>query len=140
MKKNQSQVKSSHCTKATNFELFKERCEYWRDALGLWDWDFDYEHNELNEDKDTEIRAAALYLICNRHAMMYLNRKLSDELEPEIINRLALHEILEVLIANLKNSMLTNKVDEHTVEEQTHEVINRLLRYMLKNSSGERIE
>jgi len=118
----------------TNFNLFKKRCEYWRDELGLWDWDFGYEYEELEgEEDDTCVLAGVMYLIDNKHAMMYLNSDLGNDASPETINKVALHEILEVLIARLKNSMLTDKVDEHAVEEQTHEVINRLLRYMLRN-------
>ena len=106
--------------KKKDFDLFKKHVVKWRDLLGLKDWEIHIEKDNLGED----VVGNCLYDLQNRDATISIDKSFKD-LTPRIIELVALHECLELLLADTR-SALNTLYNEDVTDKHIHRVIRRL--------------
>ena len=115
-----------------SFNYFKAFCKEWSVKLGLVDWKIDVVRSDSKTCYSSMItgnRACVLYNFEGRRATIILNRVWEDEPSPLELNRCALHECGELLMAGLiKMAEISSACN--VVEIETHKVI-RVLENLL---------
>ena len=113
-------------TPAARFAAFRKACLKWQQQLGLQDWRLMF---ELDRKAEADRHARVLYNIENRAAkVIYCARSETDQ----SIERLALHEMLHLLVAEALVLAGTRGDDTHAdVIREEHRVIERLLKVLL---------
>ena len=102
------------------FNLFKKSVKKWRDRLGLRDWEIAVDKDDL----DDNVVGNCFYEPQNRHATISIDKGLKG-LTDRGIGLIALHETLELLLADLRNS-LDSFYNADMVDKQIHRVIRKL--------------
>lgn len=104
-------------TTKTNFNYFKKRCEYWIEALGLKAYDVGYFH-EPDSSGYGRTHARPEHSV----ASIILATEWPEGIWPgltmdEFLDKLALHEIIHILLEPLNNRFITqddwNARNEH---------------------------
>ena len=114
-------AKSNKTSKA-DFEAFKKTVVYWQNKLGLTDWKLYLSHDTVENTlawvrRDNEGRCASIGLSVN-----WEHQKVSRKL----INECALHEVLHILLANLRYAGQQRQTTETDFSIAEHEIIRRL--------------
>lgn len=122
-------------TTKTDFEKFQKYCAKWRLKLGLQDWALFYEHFDLEDAYGrTYWRTAdhaATVQFCKKWDQM---RPLSDrELE-----RLAVHELLHVVMAPLMSEAEYRYSTEEAIQANEHSIA-RLLEEVLMGENDAQV-
>lgn len=113
-------------TPAAKFAAFRKACLKWQQQLGLQDWRLMF---ELDREAEPERHARVHYNIANRAAkLIYCARSETDQ----SIERLALHEMLHLLVAEALELAGARADGSHAdVIREEHRVIERLLKVLL---------
>jgi len=110
-------------TTKADFQLFKEACLKWQDKLGMVDWSIHYAHEFVEGDY-----ARTYWNLSGAVATVYLSTKW-DDLRPktrDALDRLALHEVLHILVAPLTAEAEARYTDQKTIDTAEHCIIRRL--------------
>ncbi len=115
-----------------DFELFKKSIYKWLDYFGLKKWDVSL----FYEEYDMESNANIVWNYSNKIVSFYLNPNLDKD---EDIDKLAFHEVVELLLAKLRNYSLNTKyvISDEEVDASIHTVIRTLentLYLVIKNN------
>lgn len=106
----------------SQFQQFKKYCNQWINNLGLSDW-----HIEVLQ-REIETQSTTIYDIKARHACISLpNAFEADYCVIDDLNRLALHEVLHIALADIIHEANTVK-DIDDVIHTEHALINKLMR------------
>lgn len=113
-------------TTTKDSKLFNRECSKWINRFGLFDWDIDFCHDEyLGGDK---VLAWCDFSCVDRTATIGLSIDWRDrKVTNEEIRRLALHEVLELLLGKYNELMDERYIKESEVHEAKHIVIQRLI-------------
>lgn len=114
-------------TTAKDFAVFKSACEEWVTQIGLHDWTLFYEHQTCDGgfawcDASFEGRTATVGL-----SVEWKDTKPT----PERLRRSALHEMLHLLLWELRHLINSRVCTEHMIEAAEHAAIRRLERLLL---------
>ena len=107
-------------TTRKDFDYFNKRCRLWADWWGLTEWDLRIKH----DDADDDCEAACWTQNESRIAQIFLNSEVDDR-GFDHIDKLAFHEICELLLADLRGCAYET-VSQKVVEKENHNVVNRL--------------
>ena len=112
--------------KQERFDLFVSEFNYWYEQFGLGEWDIDFGQRDNGENAATIETSHT-----SRTAEVWLDSSFdSDNCTLNDIRLFAKHEALELLLADMHLLMTTDRVYKFEAVEQTHKVINRLIKYM----------
>jgi len=110
-------------TTKKDFYLFKRCCVEWVCKLGIKEWSIHYSQEDLPNEY-----AITRWDLSGGVATIVLG-VYWDDLRPktnETINRLALHEVLHLLVAPLTNQAFERFTTEETMNAVEHQLIRRL--------------
>lgn len=109
-------------TTSEQFGQFKEAFDLWVRELGLHGWSIEYGLEDLLDEM-----ATMQISLEDRQATVYLSTTLDNDDDVESV---ALHEVLELLLARCNGFMRSDHMDERFIEEAIHDVIHRLQRIL----------
>ena len=110
------------------FNAFKKHCEYYLALFGITEWDIDYKQHKMDD------AARVTYNCSARLACFQLTTKgTGDFCLQEDMQKLALHEVLHLLLADIVKSQ--ESLEENAIE---HTVIQRLIKAITKGESNDR--
>lgn len=105
-------------------DRFEFACRKWQVTFGLTDWTLHFATAKADGSHEAEVA----YNSENRHATITFYIGVKDALAPE---RVALHEMLHVLFADMLDASCRRASDGHPdVLREEHRVIERLLNCM----------
>jgi hypothetical protein len=121
-------MKQYHLTQK-QITYFKERVHFWLDRFQLSDWRI--AAVEATNDEDGTL-ASTTYEFDTKVASIYIEEKWPRE-EPtlELIDQLACHEVCEILLAKISDSLDTIYNRDY-IEELIHSVIHRIVNMATK--------
>lgn len=111
-------------TTKTHFKIFKKECQKWIDAWGIRDWQVYYETTDI---KGIFGQFKSDYK--NRVATIVLCKDWDDALTPltnEEIRRIAKHETIHLLFAEMSTIGSARCVTADELDEAEHKVVRRL--------------
>ena len=116
--------------KLTNkdFKFFKSECAKWIDKLGLYEWGVLYSFESVTDSAgSTEVGYDGCWAIITL-SIDYPN----DDMLPKKphIQKVALHECLELLLATLNILGKSRIFDESEFNHERHRIINKLMRLL----------
>jgi len=113
--------------KLTNkdFEYFKNKCGYWQNKLSLNTWEIDY---YFTSEEGNMAECSTNYE--GRKASIGLAKKWQTSISKKELDRTALHEILELLLAPLMSLAQARVWSQDDYIKENHMVI-RILEKML---------
>lgn len=117
MNKDNQAAEQSTLTSKEDFELFKAGARRWLKYFGLMGWAVDFAHEDM-EGCGAHVR----YSVKDRSALMDLNTDLREPPTRELLDRLAFHEVCELMLARVYFIGLDAEVEDALGEAQ-HEVI-----------------
>lgn len=115
-------------TTKKHFQYFRERCEYWIEVFGLKQWTIAYFHGGVAEDHYAECYAkngtqvASLSLAKSFGSLGFEDYDSQDHL-----NRLALQEVIHVLLEPLDDRFVSTEVMGSRHEAVAHMIEHALL-------------
>jgi hypothetical protein len=100
-----------------NFEYYKERCNFYQKFFNLQDWEFYYKIED-----DEENRGTSVSLPNSRVSTIAIDEEWGEYATKKEIDKLAFHEVMEVLFAMLRiyGDMFVNEMH---VDREIHSVI-----------------
>jgi hypothetical protein len=102
-------------TTARDFRTFQAQCRFWIKYFGLKGWDVAFEHCDLGgDDAQCEHDAEA------RMATLRMNMDVSEE---NIADKLAFHEVMELLLADLSTIASRRSATETEIGSAIHNII-----------------
>lgn len=110
-------------TTKADFEYFKERCQHWIQYLSMADWSVHYSHKEL------ENNYAETYWQTSSGVATVALSTYWDDLRPKTqpeIDRLALHEVLHLVMAPLVSEATYRYATEEAIRATEHRIIRQL--------------
>jgi len=118
-------------TSKAQFNIFKREVEKWVKVLGLTDWYLDIEWENLDE----ETFAQCLLNYNGQSAIISLNKESCQvKINTNVIKEAAVHEVLELLLADLGALLEARDFSPDSYEKSTHKVINRLAKVLVKSN------
>jgi len=120
-------------TTEKHFKVFVRECKKWINKFGLLGWEINYVH----EDLDPKARATCTADLDGR--LVLLNLSVSLDLDPTdvAIKRVAFHEVMEVFLSQIVDIAYSRFVNEHEIEQETHNII-RTLEHVVFDASIKR--
>ena len=112
-------------TKEERFSLFIQEVDSWLQRFGIFDWDIGYELTAIGQ-------AEASTSFCSEaHAAKFtLNSNPTEDNDADDVKRSALHEVLELVLADLstayRRAYETEDEKHDAVEQARHAVIHRI--------------
>ena len=116
-------------TSKVDFEKFKTFAAKWLQALGLTEWDVVYTHNQANDD--------SLASCATDPEGMNATLNLDTRKDDTDIGELALHEVLELLLAKMDTMARDRTFDDKLFDSERHNVINRIMMIIKRSSLWE---
>ena len=115
-------------TNKSEFAIFKKTCQTWIEKLGLKDWHVDIIHDSI----DVNNIATCTLGYNSQTAILTFNIEniLEKRLKASEIKEVALHEVLELLLADIGCLVESRNFDENIYEQTTHKIINRLIKVL----------
>lgn len=113
-------------TSKADFEKFKMFSARWLQALGLTEWDVVYTHSHANDD--------SLASCATDPEGMNATINLDTRKDDTDVGELALHEVLELLLAKIDTMARDRTFDDKLFDSERHNVINRII-MLIKRSS-----
>jgi hypothetical protein len=105
-------------------KFFFDKFDEWRNFFGSAEWDVDYAMNaKLLEG---EYYAAVGYNYKNKSATCFLNPEWSSKPSRRTIDKIAYHEALELILADMSRFSDTDGIDKNEMQAATHTVIRKL--------------
>ena len=117
-------------TSKSQFKLFKKYALDWIVEFGLSDWYVDIVHVSLD---DTTIANCALGYNSQTATISFNTDNCLEVMDNNLIHEVALHEVLELLLADLGSLVEARDYSETHYERATHKIINRLSKVLLKS-------
>ena len=118
-------------TTAQEYKAFILGVKHWMDAFGLTEWTPDFEHEHLDGGTLAQVQFDCQGKGCR---FTYAKSVNTDAIQAKaVINspeRLAIHEVLHLLLADLTYTASLRSIDEAVLIGREHEVINRLMRIL----------
>jgi hypothetical protein len=107
-----------------DFKLFKKSLKYWLDKFGITEWEIDYVQHEIDS------AARTTYNNKSKLACFQLANKINYDFCAQLdMHRLALHEVIHLLLADLGYAIKeTGDYDSDLAIAHEHAVVMRLLR------------
>lgn len=115
-------------TTKKDFELFKNRHQYWCNYFGIKNWRIYYEHKKL--DDSYALTSPRYY---DRLTVVTLG---TEDVDNNSMDRLALHEVLHLLISPLSGRATDRFTTEQELNTAEHEVIWTLESIILDKTDG----
>lgn len=113
-------------TPAARFAAYRKACLKWQQLLGLQDWRLMF---ELDRTSAADLNARVLYNVRTRAAKLVYCAKSNTE---QSIERLALHEMLHLLVADMLELAGERGDGSHPeVVKEEHRLVERLLKVLL---------
>ena len=110
-----------------NFEMFVALCKFWQHHFGLFDFHIHYYYEKLDDAGDmARARADAE----DRTVAIGLNNKWLVPVTDEEIQRVALHEMMHVLLADLSEAAEQRTISERELKIANEAVVLRLERIL----------
>ncbi len=108
-----------------NFQYFSSRVQHWSRIYGLQRWEI---HTHKGGTHNLEAMGATGYDVAAMRADIYLALKFDNLTEPtdSLFDHIAHHEILEILLAPLREFCCSNSLSRH-VKEANHSIIQTLV-------------
>jgi len=111
-------------TTAKHFKLYTKTCSYWLNRFGLLDWDIDFYH----VDEDDGCISSCVFNAQAGHAFLRLNKDWGAiDFTDRDIERTALHEVLELLLARYQNLATNRYTTEDAIDTHRHMVVQTLI-------------
>lgn len=110
------------------FEVYKEEVHKWIGRLGLSEWDYRIKQTEIDEE-DEDYLSWVTYNTSTRKASFWLPTTWPPESDATIENvrGSAIHEVLELLLADLREAATQEKIATNSeVHKYAHAIIHRL--------------
>jgi len=103
-------------TTKQHFEIFKKECKKWQEVLSLDNCNLYFQHIDLGESDATCLRTT------DGRMTLSLSTELLDEIDYDMpitnyIKKLAKHEMIHALLAQLALSITRDEVLRHEAEE-----------------------
>jgi len=119
-------------TSGADFKKFTANVGSWMQALGLHEWDYGCEHEHIEDGAwaqcDNDLKSMS--------AVFTLNTSVPTSIKEEM-PVLALHEVLECLLAKLDELAQDRRFDADQWESERHVVINRLITLIQRSNLWE---
>jgi hypothetical protein len=121
-------------TTKKDFALFVSFCKEWADLFSLGDWDIDYLH-ESDKNKPESISTTTANMQ-QHHATIRM-----DKIWPKVyltsdqLKRIALHEILEIVLMELRILGESRFLADGEIDRVAHIVIQRISNLILESIS-----
>ncbi len=118
-------------TSKADFKYYKTRVAYWMKKLDLGRWDIEVvqDHVKLN---GSLLRGFCSYDISARNAVIGLGEDWGgDKINHKALNSTALHEVLELALAELMQQIYSRSVDENQVTADKHSLIHEIMHVLL---------
>jgi hypothetical protein len=113
-----------------HFEIFAEKCREWINLLSLGDWDIDILH-ENNLDMPHALATTEGHLL-QHHGIIRFGRSWPKEyLNDEQIKRIALHEVIELMLIELRILAESRFLQPEEIDRSVHTIIQRLTNMLL---------
>jgi hypothetical protein len=117
-------------TSEKDFEIFKEEIRFWLKFFNLLNWDIDYHHEEL----DVGDLANVMGNYTQYHADIRFNEHWCEEYySEEQIRKVAFHEVVEILLMEIRQLAHLRFVAPEQIEASLHGVIQRLTNTIWRN-------
>ena len=118
-------------TSKAHFEIFKKECEKWIKLFGLSNWEISIEHSKGDSDRAwiipvTKGRVVRICLGSN-----WINLE-PDKITPDMLKRVAFHEVCEVLIEPLAWLAECRFLNPDQLDPARHDIIHRLEEVIFK--------
>ena len=110
-----------------HYNMFVELCKYWQNCFGLHDFSINFVHEKLDEDDYAATNACGK----DRTAVIALNVKWIVPVKNEVIHRVALHEIMHVLLTDLTDAAENRYTTEQQIITAEEAAVVRLERIVL---------
>lgn len=119
------------------FDLFFKESSYWINELQLNEWETTI---ILSGNVDDDVGACCSADLSAQMATLYLNQNVTykEEREDEIVKGYALHEVLELLLSELRFLAMERNFDYNTYDAASHRVIHKVQRLLEKYDSKNR--
>lgn len=108
-----------HKTTIKDFENFKMYCDEYIKKYGLISWELFYKHETFLEHS----RASFSVDLLSRLGVIYLSTEWNIKPNKIRIQRVAFHEIMEILICKLVILAKHRYITHDEIEEETHVII-----------------
>lgn len=110
------------------FNIFKKEAKKWLTALGLHRYDTYFMHEKLDHCAECHSDNKAHHSILTLTTSIDMSIPINDEL----IKKLALHEVLELLLSKLRDAANQKNKTSDEVDALIHEVIQSLINTLLQ--------
>ena len=111
-------------------EIFAQSVQKWQQVLSLGDWRIE------RGLKPAKQAMASVEFNEGARLATYRLGDFGAEINDEILDATALHEVLHVFLHDLMAAAQDPKSSEEEIEKQEHRVINRLEQLLTKDSNG----
>ena len=112
------------------FNYFRQRCMHWAKILSISHFEFFFQFGDTPDDVRADIGIDLVGKICT----IRLNSEWTSPVTKVQLDRVAFHEILELLLADLAFYAYIS-ASRGLVEEVTHKIIRSLENYVFKSAS-----
>jgi len=111
-------------TSLEHFKYFKNRCKHWMYAFGMLDWEWTCGHKDIESG---DAFSWVYYNVDGRTAMFYLAKTWEEGcvLNKAVIDRCALHEVLEVMLSDISTMVKRRFIQEKELDIEVHRLIRR---------------
>jgi len=110
-----------------DFKKFVSSCKFWIDKFGITEWDIEFKHHKIDSVARTTYNCSAK-IAC----FQLTTNGEGDFLLQNDLHKLALHEVLHLLLADFGNAIDKTKDFEHDlVIAHEHAIVMRLLKAIL---------
>jgi hypothetical protein len=110
-----------------DYDIFVKHCEYWINKFGITEYEIDFQHSELDSV------ARCTYDVKAKIACFQLSKFVTyDFCEQSDLNKLALHEVLHLLLADLGYTI--NETKDHYSDlaiSAEHAAVQRLVKAII---------
>jgi hypothetical protein len=112
-------------TKLKDFNLFVDECKKWIKILELSRWDVVYNWCKSNE----EWQQAGCQVYHDSHAEIFFDKKWeTDPINTKNIKDAAKHEVIHLLLGNIRNNVYKRFLNENEVRLAEEEVVRILVK------------
>ena len=121
-----------------DIKTWTDECTHWQEELSLWDWDIGTGMIPIDED----IAGCAVMQTTARVAEIIFNVNCLEDLTADEKKRefkdTAVHEMIHVLLAELRTLAESRDWDERAWESAEHAVVNRLVKALRYGKNNKR--
>lgn len=116
-------------TTKKQFDSFKKSCREWILKLNLNNWQFHFELGEVPKG----MIATSEWIYSNKFAVIVLNEQYSMELNDDVLNKIAFHEVFHVLLSGYNYLLDNNLSKKEFIDPIDHDVIRTIENLIFKH-------